>query len=641
MLNQLSFGLEDVFINSELQRRPAKAPNYKAENEALRSLGQALADSPDSILRRLAETAMHLCHADSAGISLLEEQDGAEVFRWAAVAGVLSDRLDATMPGDASPCRTTIDSNTTQLMFMAERVFPALKSNPPVVEALFVPFHVEHKPIGTVWVVAHDVHRKFDREDERVIKSLAQFASASWQLLQARASAETAAENQRQQASDLVGANAALQAHIENRTKVEEELQQLNRELQARIAEGALKLTRANGDLVRNRSFDEELRHSETIANMGTLAAGIAHDFNNILHVIQAYAALIMSHSSEPANVFEDAEVIMTTVQEGVLVARQLLAVGRKAEPKFDLADINDVLQRTTRSLSPLFSTATVIVADLDPRVPRIMIDAGLIYQAILNLCLNARDAMPDGGKIFVQTRTTSGAVLRRRLPEASAELYVYIGVADTGDGMTPDVRSRVFESYFTTKKANQGAGLGLSIVRSIVTEHAGFIEVTSEPGCGSTFHIYLPIPDVQAVADDGIHSAALNLIADRPRQRDTVLYAEDEPRLSGLIKRLLEGEGFNVLTARDGAEAVQVHERHKDDITVAILDSGLAKLNGWEAFQRMRKINPKLKGILASGNLSAAAESQLATGELSAVLKKPYAGGEVLATIKRALQHG
>ena len=175
------------------------------------------------------------------------------MFRWEALAGVFSDRLNATMPRHASPCGTTIDRNATQLMYMAERVFPALKSEPPVVEALLIPFHVGHKPIGTVWVVAHDERRKFDREDERIIKTLAQFASASWQLWQARAGAEAAAEDKRQQALDLAAANAALQAHIENKTTVEEKLQQLNNELQVRIAESTAKLTKAKADLVRYR----------------------------------------------------------------------------------------------------------------------------------------------------------------------------------------------------------------------------------------------------------------------------------------------------------------------------------------------------------------------------------------------------
>jgi signal transduction histidine kinase/ActR/RegA family two-component response regulator len=619
-LNPSPLGLEDIVINSELLNRPSKAPNYEAENRALIALAQTLADAPNMILQRLAETALQLCRADTAGISLLDEKDGAEVFRWEALAGVFSDRRNATMPRDASPCGTTIDRNATQLMYMAERVFPALRSQPPVVEALLIPFHVGHKPIGTVWVVAHDERRKFDREDERIIKTLAQFASASWQLWQARAGDEAVARDKRQQALDLAATNAALQAHLENKTRVEEKLQQLNGELQARIVESTAKLTRSKADV-------------------NNVAASIAHDFNNVLNVIQAYATLIMTSPTEPNNVVEHAEVIRATVEEGVALTRQMLAAGRKTETNFELADINGLLQRTIKLLSPMFSTTIVIATDFDPRVPMIMIDAGLIYQIILNLCINAQDAMPDGGKILLQTQTTLGVVLRQRFSKAKAEQYVHISVADTGIGMEADVRSRVFESYFTTKKPDQGTGLGLSIVHGMVSVHAGFVEVTSEPGCGSTFHIYLPIP-----GDEGAAVAVIvgqNNIEDRSRRRETVLYAEDEARLSDLMRDLLEREGFRVLTAQNGPEAVEVHARHKDEIAIAILDWGLAKLNGWEAFQQMRKINPKLKGIIASGYVSAEVESRLAKGELNGVFQKPYAEEEVLATIKRAIHRG
>jgi signal transduction histidine kinase/ActR/RegA family two-component response regulator len=557
---------------------------------------------------------LQLCSADTAGISLLEQKDGAEVFRWEALAGVFSDRRNATMPRSASPCGTTIDRNATQLMYRAARVFPALTSVPPVVEALLIPFHVAQVPIGTVWVVAHDERRKFDQEDERIIKTLAQFASACWQLWRAHAVALAAVKSERQRALDLVATNVALQAHL--KTRVEEELQQLNSELQVPIMESATTMTTGQADGGKN--------------------AGIVHELNNILNVIQAYAELIISHPAEANQVVEDAEVITATIRKGVALARQLLEAERELEPKLELADVNDLLQRMNKLLIPMFPATTVIVADFDPSVPMIMVNAGLINQAILNLCLNARDAMPNGGKLLLQTRLISGTAVRERFPEASAEQYVDVSVGDTGVGMAQEAKQRAFELYFTTKKHGQGSGLGLSIVHDIVTQHTGFVEVTSEPGCGSTFHIYLPIRSGDAAADTTPLSEQTSVEDRRP---ETVLYAEDESSLALLMRRLLEREGFKVLTAQDGAEAVEVHARHKDEIGVAILDSGMAKLNGWEAFQEMRKINPKLKGILASGYVSAEAESRVANGELCGALQKPYVGDEVLALVKRVIR--
>jgi signal transduction histidine kinase len=606
--------LEDVIINSELIKRPAKAPNYEVENQALAALAEAFANAPDTILQKLAETALELCGADTAGISLLDEKDGAEVFRWEALAGVFRDRRNSTMPRNASPCGTTIDRNATQLMYMAERVFPALMSIPPVVEALLIPFHVDNRPVGTVWVVAHDECRKFDREDERTVKTLARFASAAWQLWRARAAAESAVTIEQQRALDLSATNAALVAHLEYKKKAEEQLHQLNSELQARITDHTTELTLSHPDM------------TETIA-------GIAHDFNNILHVIQGYAALIMRHPSEQSHVVANAEVIAATVDAGAVLARQLL----NRETNFSRVDINELLHRAGQLLAPMFPATIVIATSLDARLPMLLLDEGLINQAVLNLCLNARDAMPDGGQILLQTRATPGTVVREKFPEANAERYIEIIVGDTGTGMEAEVKRRVFESRFTTKKS--GAGLGLSSVHGIIRQHAGFIGVTSAPGCGSTFHIFLPIrSDPREAADNPALLGQTSADNPTPR-RETILYAEDESRLALLLRHLLEKEGLKVLTVQDWAEAVEVYSRHQDEIGVAILDSGMAKLNGWEAFQQMRKLNPKLKGILASGYVSTEAEAQVANGQLWGVLQKPYVGAEVIALVKRAIR--
>jgi len=274
---------------------------------------------------------------------------------------------------------------------------------------------------------------------------------------------------------------------------MEEQLQGLNRKFRARIGQGTVALTQANGGLVSGK-FPKQVGNADR-ADIRELAASIAHDFNNILSVVEAYAALIVRNPAKPKDVLEHAEVIKETVDKGALLARQLVALGRKTETELESANINNLLHRMVKLLTPMFPTTIVIAEDLDPRVPMIMIDPGSTHQAILNLCINARDAMPEGGKILLLTRLVPGALLRQRLVQAVAEHYVCISVADTGVGMEADVRHRVFESYFTTKKSSRGSGLGLTIVCRIVAEHAGFIEATSEPGCGSTFYIYLPVP--------------------------------------------------------------------------------------------------------------------------------------------------
>lgn len=358
---------------------------------------------------------------------------------------------------------------------------------------------------------------------------------------------------------------------------------------------------------------------------------GITHDFNNILHVIQAHNELILSRSVTANEICEHAAAIKDTIDEAVVLVRRLTGA-LKAAPRSKAKNINELLQRIMKTLAPAFSPNIAVTLELDPRTPLIPFDASLIYQCVLNLCMNARDAMPQGGNILVRTGTISGAALRQRFSDARAERYLAITVSDSGPGMEAAVKERIFDLHFTSKKSGAGSGLGLSIVQAAVGNHEGFIDVASEPGCGAAFRMYLPAPATQPAT-----------AAPRPHQRGgypaqigvTVLYAEDDARLLGLMQRFLEREGVKVLTARDGIEALDLHSGHAQEIAAVIFDSHLTKLDGWEAFQRMKKINPKLKGILASGFVSAEAECRVAKGELSGVLQKPYFGAELLAMIK------
>ena len=198
------FTLADVVTNSQLARRSSRVPDYQAEIEAMNMLAETLAHCPQSLLQKLVEVAQELCRADSAGISLLEEHGGEQVFRWEALAGVLRDHVNGTMPRNASPCGITIDRDVHTTHVFAGAFFPALKIEPPIVEALLVPFHVENQPVGTVWVVTHTDDRKFDQEDERIIKTLANFAAAGWQLWKARRTAEDIATSTKHDLVDSV-----------------------------------------------------------------------------------------------------------------------------------------------------------------------------------------------------------------------------------------------------------------------------------------------------------------------------------------------------------------------------------------------------------------------------------------------------
>jgi signal transduction histidine kinase len=439
------FTLADVVTNSELARRPFRAPDYQAESEALNMLAQTMAHSPEDVLQKLVKVAQQLCRADTAGISLLETHNGEQMFRWEALAGVLKDHVNGTMPRNASPCGTTIDRDATQLMYLPERFFPALKIEPPIVEALLVPFHIEDKPIGTVWVVTHTDDRKFDREDERIVKTLANFAAAGWQLWKRRRTAEAVTTSTKH---DLLSS------------------------------------------MEREKKLEQQLQHAHRMESMGTLAGGIAHDFNNLLNVIQSYTTVM---ENDPTSLAQYLEVIKETVKEGTALTHQLLTVARKTKVQFDSTSINRLIMTTAKWLESTLPKTITIDLELDPSVPHIQADAGQLNQVLLNLCLNARDAMGEVGHLRLSTTIMAGKELRTHFSESEDVNYVCVTISDTGPGMDESVRQHIFEPFYTTKEEGKGTGLGLSIVYGIIKSHHGFIDVDSELGRGSRFQIYLP----------------------------------------------------------------------------------------------------------------------------------------------------
>jgi signal transduction histidine kinase len=440
LTNTSPFELDDVVLNAEIVRRPSRRPDYEAENNALKALARTMVESPQTILQKLVETAHRLCNAHTAGISLLEEHDGQEVFRWEALAGVFADRLNNTMPRHASPCGTTIDRNATQLMYMAERVFPALKAQPPVVEALLVPFHVDNKPVGTVWIVAHDESRKFDREDERITKVLAQFASAGWQLCKARADAE-----------------------------------QRSLELDQRVSDQSC-------DLENSR---RKLAEAHVLGALGTAAAKIIHDLANPLNAISVSIQLLQRYLATDAVRPEIATVLNNLNQENDRVHKltdELRQFTRPLELDLDAVNVGSMLLQVIHTVCAVGKNSHII--EIEPQtfegLAMVKADPEKLMRVFLNLCKNSLEAMPDGGRLVIRCY--------------ERDKHIVVEIQDTGCGVPTDMN--LFEP-FATSKAN-GWGLGLSIVRQIVIAHGGMIDYTSELGKGTTFLIGLPLTAVQ-----------------------------------------------------------------------------------------------------------------------------------------------
>jgi GAF domain len=303
-MGKLPAFLDDVIVTSELSLRPSRPPKYSAEIQTIKTLVNTMSENPDAFWQRLAEAALQLCRAGTAGVSLLDTEDGAEVFRAEAVAGVLSGHLNSTTPR-ASPCGAAIDRDATQLMYRPERFFSALKFEPPIVEALIIPFRVQNRSVGTVWVLAHDDSCKFDREDERSGRTLASFAAAGWHLRRARRNAEPATDRDRR--SMLYGSQT-LQEETIRPTHMREELQHLIQRLEVRASEKTADLIADERRIEMPDDVHEEPQPSH-LEETATLQ-GEMGDFNGLLTIIQGYTTMMKTDLDDPTKLKEDIEAI-------------------------------------------------------------------------------------------------------------------------------------------------------------------------------------------------------------------------------------------------------------------------------------------------------------------------------------------
>ena len=281
----------------------------------------------------------------------------------------------------------------------------------------------------------------------------------------------------------------------------------------------------------------------------------------------------------------------------------------------------------------------------LAEEVPRIHADQNQLHQAVLNLAVNARDAMPQGGVLTLGTDVVSAETLRHKFPEAPDGTYVELCVSDTGAGMDGDTRRRIFEPFFTTK-GTKGQGLGLAVVYGIVNSHRGYVDVESEVGKGTTFRIYIEVPEVQPGVED-IASRARRKSSRRPTAAVKPVSASGRRSSSSRTKRrcsppfreFLEEEGFEVLTALDGVAAVRVHAENADRIQVVLLDLGLPRLGGWEAFLKMRERDPALRCVVASGNIEPDQRAAMKDAGVQASVRKPYGTSEILRVVRSVLE--
>ena len=387
-------------------------------------------------------------------------------------------------------------------------------------------------------------------------------------------------------------------------------------------------------DITELRKLEHQLRQAQKMESVGTLAGGIAHDFNNILSIILGYTSLIKRGKIEGKRFEEGIDTIAKAAQRGAVLVKQILTFARKTDVVFESVKLNELISDLTKLLGETFPKTVTFALDLSSDLPTIVADANQLHQVFLNLCVNARDAMPESGTITIHTSMVDGLTLQERFPEARQSEYAHIRIADTGSGMDEATRLRVFEPFFTTKGQGRGTGLGLAVVYGIVNNHHGFIDVESKVGKGTTFHLYFPI---QMRTFEAMNQGKVD-VEEIPGGTETILLVEDEQVLLSLVKELLEGHGYKVLTAYDGAEAVDTYERLAREIDLVLTDIGLPKLSGWDACRRILSMNPKAKVIVASGYIDPNVKSDLKDSMAKEFIHKPYLPEDVLKRVRSVL---
>jgi two-component system, cell cycle sensor histidine kinase and response regulator CckA len=387
-------------------------------------------------------------------------------------------------------------------------------------------------------------------------------------------------------------------------------------------------------DNTERKRLERQLIQAQKMQSLGTLAAGVAHDFNNVLSILDGSLSLVKPHLTDES-LLKYISMGEEAVQRGADVAGRLLTFARTEDVKRVPFSLDAVAQELVKVLKHTVDKKISIDTNIPESLPLIVGDRGQVYQVLLNLCINARDAILDpqkngsGGRITVAAQTVERSMLLEKYPDAAEQLYLKISVTDNGIGMTDSVRLQIFDPFFTTKPIGKGTGLGLSVVYGMVKSHNGFIDVESVYGKGTIFDIYLPALFVEPTMDSGYSEENI------PGGTETVLVVEDEEMMMAILSEMLKSNGYNVIQARDGVEGLNAFNTHFESIGVVILDIGLPRISGQDLFKRMKRMRKDVNVIVASGLVDAALKDSLLAEGAKAYIKKPYKSREMLSVLR------
>jgi PAS domain S-box-containing protein len=386
-------------------------------------------------------------------------------------------------------------------------------------------------------------------------------------------------------------------------------------------------------DITEQKHMEAQLQQAQKMEAIGTLAGGIAHDFNNLLMAIQGTVSLILFTMDPDHPQYKKIESIEKQVESGAKLTSQLLGYARKGKYEIKPIDLNHLIRETTETFARTKKEITVR-QNLSPNLYATEADEGQIEQILLNLYVNAASAMPNGGHLVIETRNATDTDMKGELYRPKPGSYVLLTVTDTGSGMDENTKKRIFEPFFTTKEMGRGTGLGLASAYGIVKNHGGYIDVDSQLGKGTTFKIYLPASEKPAE-----NTAVVKNRDDVSKGHETILLVDDERMILEVGKDLLEEMGYDVITAKDGKEAVEIYKARKNDIDLLILDIIMPEMNGGDVYDTMKKINPDIKVLLSSGYSVEGQAAEILARGCDGFIQKPFHMGQLSQSIRQILQ--
>jgi PAS domain S-box-containing protein len=384
-------------------------------------------------------------------------------------------------------------------------------------------------------------------------------------------------------------------------------------------------------DISERKMMEGALQHAQKIDSIGNLAGGIAHDFNNILSAILGSASIMRRRLTEKAKLYKYVEIIESSARRGSSLTRQLLTFARKTETTVKPVNINELIRDTLHLFQRSVTREIVVRTSFTDDGAVTNGDDGQIQQAILNLFLNARDAMPDGGKLSVSTRIiVADARTASQFSSVRPGPFVQITVTDTGQGISQEIQNRIFEPFFTTK--DHGTGLGLSVVYGVIQGHGGFVNMESAPARGTTFSVYLP--RVSASTQGAGPQRPKRL----PHGQENILIIDDELSVCEIARDMLTGLGYTVYTEHDGKAGVEYYKTRQASIDLILLDINMPVMSGKDAFERLRSLNPRVRIIIVTGYGKAVIETSSFSSEVNGFMQKPFQLESLSLTVRNVL---